>query len=215
MKEALSFQTLVLFALFVLPGLTSIVIWRLVMPARVLDWAQGLIQGLFYSTVNYVLLLPLVVYVHQGRFSAMHPFRYWAAVLFIVLVAPMVWPLLLSAAFRSPGLSRKLRLPFPTVWDYVFDRREPAFVLLRLTDGRFIWGYWGPGSYAGVHPNDGDLYLSAVYNVDENGDFGEPVPNTAGLHIRRDQYSYVEFFHRPEQPGPKPSEQSDVDLQEN
>ncbi|HEX8242339.1 MAG TPA: DUF6338 family protein [Longimicrobium sp.] len=190
-------QSLVLFALFVLPGLTSMTVYRLIMPARSIDWAQSVLQGLFYSTANYVLLLPLVVYIHRDGYAGLHPLRYWAMVLLMVVVAPMCWPVLLVKAFESPRLSRRLPLPFPTVWDYVFHGPPPTFVVVRLKDGRFIGGYWGPGSKAGRHPNDGELYVSAAHEVDDAGQIGAEIPNTAGLHIRRDEYVYVRFFRSP------------------
>ena len=189
-------QSLVLFALFVLPGLTSMTVYRLIMPARSIDWAQSVLQGLFYSTANYVLLLPLVVYVHRDGYAGLHPLRYWAVVLLMVVVAPMFWPVLLAAVFQSPRLMKNLQLPYPTIWDYVF-RQKRHFVLIRLNDGTFVGGHWGEGSRAGTHPNDGEIYLSHVYSIDENRKFLAPVPETAGLHIRKDQYSYVEFFTPP------------------
>lgn len=187
-------QSLVLFAIFVLPGLTAMSVYRLMMPARAMDWAQSVLQGLFYSTANYVLLLPLVVFVQRDGYAQAHPLQYWGGVLFLVLVAPMCWPLLLARIFRSTRLMSNVRLPFPTIWDYVFVRRKRHFVLIRLNDGTFVGGYWGEGSQAGTHPNDGEIFISQAYTVDDKGNFLAPVPNSAGLHIRRDQYMYVEFF---------------------
>ncbi|HEX8904478.1 MAG TPA: DUF6338 family protein [Longimicrobiaceae bacterium] len=207
-------QALVLFALFVLPGLTSMTVYRLLMPARTIDWAQAVLQGLFYSTANYVLLLPLVVYIHRDGFAAAHPLRYWAVVLLMVVVAPMGWPILLVKAFNSPRLTRRLRLPFPTVWDYVFHGARPAFVVIRLNDGRFIGGYWGPESIAGTHPNDGDLFVSKAYDVDDTGKLGSEIPSSAGLHIRKDQYSYVQFFRSEDDADPQQEDRKDAEMAE-
>jgi len=187
-------------------------VYRLLMPVRTMDWAQAILQGLFYSAVNYVLLLPLVVFVHRGGYLELHPLRYWAAVLVMVLVAPMCWPLLLARAFDSHRLSSRLQLPFPTIWDYVFRRNRPAFVLVRLNDGRFVGGFWGPGSKAGTHPNDGDLFISAAYAVDENGKFLAALPRTAGLHVRKEQYAYVQFFTEPTDEAPAQEGGGHVDV---
>lgn len=197
MKEMLTPTTLVLFALFVLPGLISMAVYRLRMPARLPDWGNALVQALFYSSLNYVLLLPLIIALHRNGFPEAHPWQYWGGVLTMVFVAPVVWPTLLVGLYRNPWVVRRIQVPYPTTWDYVFSGREAQFVLLRLTDGRFIGGYWGPGSYAGAHPNEGDLYISAVYNVDSEGRFGHPVPDSAGMHIRKDAYTSIEFFKVP------------------
>jgi hypothetical protein len=53
-----------------------------------------------------------------------------------------------------------------------------------------------------VHRNGatpGDIYLEAVYNVDEEGHFGQPVVNTRGVLLRKEQYSYIELFSIPDE----------------
>ena len=197
MKDALTPTTLVLFALFVLPGLISMAVYRLRMPARLPDRGSAIVQGLFYGALNYVLLLPLILLIHRDGYAQMHPWRYWGVVLVAVFVAPAVWPLLLVWAYHAPALARWVQVPYPSVWDYVFRGREAQFVLLRLTSGRLVGGLWGPDSYAGGHPHEGDIYISRAYRVSESGDFEGPVPRSAGVHVRREAYTSVEFFHLP------------------
>jgi Family of unknown function (DUF6338) len=194
MELEFSFQTVQLFIVFVVPGLISMHIYRLLMPARLMDWAQSILQGLFYSSVNFVLLLPLLVYVHRPGFATEHPAAYWATVMSALLVMPIAWPLLLRAAFRSKWLAHRIQLPYPTAWDFYFDQRKPVFTLIHLNDGSLIGGYCGLNSFAGTSPNDGDIYLEAIYHVSSEGEFGDPIPNTQGLLLRKDQYSYIELF---------------------
>ena len=42
------------------PGLVSIQVYRLLVPSRRFDWGQALVQGFFFTVVNYLLLFPLV-----------------------------------------------------------------------------------------------------------------------------------------------------------
>ena len=72
-------------------------------------------------------------------------------------------------------------------------------MLIHLNDGNMVGGFLGEGSYATSFPNDGDLYLKAVYSINENGEFGKPIEDTKGLLIRKDQYSYIELFNVPKQ----------------
>lgn len=198
METEFKFETIQLFVLFVVPGLISMHVYRLLMPARAMDRAQAILQGLFYSSLNFVLLLPLLVLVHQPGYADRSPVVYWSVVLGALLVMPVLCPLLLRAAFKWKWLSRRIQLPYPTAWDFCFDLREPAFVLVHLSDGSLIGGYWGPNSYAGAFPNDGDIYLEAIYRVDEEGRFGDAIPHTRGLLLRKDQYSYIELFSVPQ-----------------
>lgn len=68
---------------------------------------------------------------------------------------------------------------------------------IHLNNGKLLGGYWGGNSYAGSFPNDGDIYLEAVYSVDDAGHFGEVMPNSRGVLLRKDQYSYIELFSAP------------------
>lgn len=105
--------------------------------------------------------------------------------------------ILLRLFIRNTEIVRNLQLPYPSAWDYYFDEREPAFVLIHLENGNLIGGYFGSNSYATSFPNQGDLYLEAVYEVAEDGTFDEPIEDTDGMIITSDEYHYVELFTLP------------------
>lgn len=60
-------------------------------------------------------------------------------------------------------------------------------------------------SYATSFPNDGDLYIEAVFTVNSDSVFADVVEGTAGALIRKDQYRYLEMFAIPEQEEPNVS----------
>jgi hypothetical protein len=198
MNATLDPTTIGLFVLVVFPGLVSTTIYRLIMPARALDWGNALLQGLFYSAVNFVLGLPLLFWLVIGYDPLKHPVRYSIAAILVLLVTPIGWPLALGAIFKSKGIARRIHTPYPTVWDAFFDQREPLFLLAHLNNGKVIGGYWADKSFAGSFPNDGDVYLESVYAVDASGKFGDPIRNTRGALLRKDQYSYIELFAAPQ-----------------
>lgn len=187
-----------LFLLVVFPGLVSTTIYRLVMPARALEWGNAVVQGLFYSAVNFVLAIPVLFWLAFGYDPLRHPIRYSLAAAIVLLIAPIVWPIALVAIFKSKAVARRIQIPYPTAWDFVFDKRQTGFMLFHLTNGALIGGYWGTHSYAGSFPNDGDIYVEVVYSVDAAGRFGDPIPNSRGILLRKEQYSYVELFAVPE-----------------
>jgi len=201
MSTPLDATTAGLFLLVVFPGLVSTTIYRLIMPARALDWGNALLQGLFYSAINFVLGIPFLYWLVFGYDPMAHPVRYSSAAILLLFVTPVVWPLVLVAIFKSKRLGRRIQIPYPTAWDFFFDQREPGFVLAHLDSGKLLGGYCGGRSYAGSFPNDGDVYLEAVYAVDELGRFGDPIPNTRGVLLRKEQYSYIELFSVPETEG--------------
>ena len=68
-----------------------------------------------------------------------------------------------------------------------------------LKTGSKIGGYYGLRSYATSFPTEGDIYVETVYRVDEEGRFKEPISDTEGAIIRKDQYDLIEFFKIPRQ----------------
>jgi hypothetical protein len=184
---------------FVWPGLLAVQVYRLIVPGRDLDWAHALLQGFFFTVVNYVILFPAALFVLRSHNLDLHPYLYWAALLLAWLGGPVGLPFLWRWLLRRRVISRYLLPPHASAWDWYFERRKPVFVLIHLNSGRLAGGFWGDGSFASSYPDQGDLYLSAVYKVDERGRFGEPVPQTDGLLIRRDEYSYLELFSVPDE----------------
>jgi hypothetical protein len=194
----LSFTNAGLFLLIVFPGLISVHVYRLLMPARELKWGDSILEGLFYSAINFVLLLPVLAPLLIGYLPTEHPTRYIVAAVLALLVGPIAWPVVLIVLFRSRWLKRLLQAPYPSAWDFFFSRRLPVFTLVHLNDGDVVAGYWGGESYAGSFPNDGDVYFEEVYAI-KDGKPSEPVPWSRGLLIRRDQYRYIELFDLPPQ----------------
>ncbi|HET7229230.1 MAG TPA: DUF6338 family protein [Longimicrobium sp.] len=193
MGSRLDVTTVLLFIVVVFPGMISINVYRVLMPARPLDWTTAVLQGLFYSAVNFVPGLPLLYLLLFGRDPLEHPVRYFVAALLVLIVMPMLWPMATVAAFKSNWLRSQFKIRYPTAWDFFFDRCKSSLVLVHMKNGALLAGLWGPGSYAGTFPNDGDIYLEKVYGIDE-GEIGEPLPNTRGVLLRKRDYEYVEFF---------------------
>ncbi len=199
MKIAPDFDSMTLFILFVVPGLISMHIYRLIFPARDIDWKNVTTEALFYSCLNFALCLPVLVPIHRGDFSSKDPFWYVILLMLVLFVFPIIWPAVLCWLLRNRKLMKKLQLPYPSAWDYFFDKREAVFVLVQLKNGKKLGGYYGVNSYATSFPREGDLYIEGVIQVNENGEFQEPVSHTAGSLIRKDEYEILEFFRIPEQ----------------
>lgn len=198
MELALDINTVQLFVVFVVPGLVSMLVYRLVMPSRATEWSEALIGGLLFSSINLIVLWPLISIVLRISGGLGTGIAQWLLAIGVLLVAPAIWPALLAKAFRWKWVASRINVPFPTAWDWFFDARETCFVLVHLKDGGLLGGYWGTDSYASSFPNDGDIYLEAVYKVDEDGVFGAPTDHTKGALLRKSEYSYFELFEVPQ-----------------
>lgn len=82
----------------------------------------------------------------------------------------------------------------PTAWDWAATNPSQRLVRVRLTDGRFVGGFFGPGSYVSTYPEPRDLYLSHQYEMKDDGSFAGPLPGTAGLWLRISDEHIVEFL---------------------
>ena len=176
------------------PGLVSMHVYRLLVAGARMDWGQALLQGFFFTVINYILGFPLVLYILRSDNLEHHPVVYWFALGVVWLLGPVLLPVAWKWLVGTRVLSQYFQQPYMTSWDYSFDHRQSAFMLIHLKNGNLVAGYWGPGSYASAYPEQGDLYLSAVYSVDERGKLGNPIPSTKGLLIGRDEYTYIELF---------------------
>jgi hypothetical protein len=208
MQATLDFDTLTLLVVFVLPGLVSMQVYRLLMPAKEVSWKEATLEAFFYSSFNFAVLFPLVYLYASGGATAW--WSAWLVVLAVVFVGPVVWPVLVVLVFRSEWIGRIIKIPYPTPWDYFFSRGESVYVLVYLKTGEVIAGVWSDESNAGQHEHVGDLYLQAQLKMDSDGTLGDVVPLGKGVLIRRDEYSYIELFEVP--PAlPRQPEQDDTD----
>ena len=191
-------SVLMAFLVLVWPGLLAVSIYHLIVPGRGMQWRSSSYRGLFFSVVNYIVLFPVVRFAWDFDQMTKAPMRYWICLLILFVVGPIALAVLWIWIRRLPWVVRFFQHPDPTPWDHYFDRREHKFMILHLNDGHMIGGYYGAGSYASSFPDQGDLYLSMLYEIDENGKFGNPVEDTDGLLIRKDQYTRIELFNSPE-----------------
>jgi hypothetical protein len=73
--------------------------------------------------------------------------------------------------------------PRPSSWDVAFEGASVGFVRVRMADGTWVAGYYGPNSYASSHPDARNLFLELAYEVDATGKIGDAITSSAGLVI--------------------------------
>jgi hypothetical protein len=91
----------------------------------------------------------------------------------------------LSAGWKNAFL-RRLSLPVihpvQRAHDFAFGHnREAGFVIITYHDGTTISGYFGEDSLAATNTDRSDLFLESLYEVDEDGQWSEPIPKRSGL----------------------------------
>lgn len=79
-------------------------------------------------------------------------------------------------------------------WDYVFSKKKAAWIIVHLKNGVTIGGKYSTGSMASAHPNQRQLYIEKLWEVDKKGVFNKPIDRSEGALIFEDEISVIEFF---------------------
>lgn len=178
------------------PGLLSTQTYRLIMPVGAMDWKDGLLGAMFYTCLNDIVLFPFIRFLLIGSNAIVSPYQYWGALIVVFLAAPMGWPILWVYLSTKSPLKKWLIIPYRTAFDYFFSYRTTCFVIVHLKDRRMIAGWYGNTGikgYATTFPESGDLFLSAAVRLTPSGEFGDAVPSSIGVLIRRDEYTHLEL----------------------
>ena len=158
------------------------------------------LRFLTITAVNYAVSSPLIYLLMAGDHTVGTPALRALAWFAIIFMVPVVLATIHAEIVQHDGfgwLYRLLRLrainPIPTGWDWVFSRAEPCYVLVTLTDGTQVAGYFGARSMASSDPERKDIFLEEAYTVPDDGTPWEAVAESLGVYIEGSQISSIEF----------------------
>lgn len=199
MNEMLMADQLPLFMVFVVPGFVAASVYRLFSPGPKHDAALLLYQTVCYSMVNlgFTFWLPLLLL--QNRTLSDDTGRFVFVGIVVLVVSPALLGFGSARARRTKWLLRYLGHPAACSWDYFFEQEQPCFVVVTLSDGTKIGGFWGEKSFASASPHKGDLYLEQTWRMEENM-LGTQVNGTLGFHVRASECRLIEFLRAEEAP---------------
>lgn len=180
-------------ALF-LPGFISLRIDRLIHPNRDRAASESLIEILGYSLLNAgvfswaILLASDALTANQPRYVQLA-----GLALLICIIGPVLWPLMFRGVQKRLALRGWVMSPHPSAWDDFFSRKEPCWVIVHLSDGSSIGGYFGQKSIASTGSQAGHLYLEQIWQLGLTGEFIKAVPESKGAIFRPGDYLWIEM----------------------
>lgn len=186
---------LLIFIAFVVPGFVSLKTYEVLLPHTSKDSAQQLIDAVAYSSINYAVLLWPIFEVETSNLRVSHPTAYVAFYLFVLLIAPVSWALLLRRLRETQFLLSALPHPTAKPWDYVFGQRKPYWVIVTLKDGAQIAGRYDSRSFASSAPAPEQVYLEERWVLNAAGGFERQRSETAGVLILASDIVNIEFFN--------------------
>jgi hypothetical protein len=102
-------------------------------------------------------------------------------------------PSWLMRLLNNLGLTVSVRTQ--EAWNWVFHRRQAAWVRIRLKgDEGIILGKFGKDSFASSDANLRDIYLQELWAADEDAWFFSPYPTTRGVWVSGSDMQSIEFF---------------------
>lgn len=116
-----------------------------------------------------------------------------SAMLFIFVLAPVGWPVLLFGIRGTRWFAKRFSHPILRPWDYYFSKCEPCWVVVHLKD-RTIGDYFGADSFAPSDPAEPQLYLEQGWALDDQCRFTHKVEQSKGVILFAKDIVAVEFF---------------------
>lgn len=193
MEKAFESQgALALFLIFFIPGFITLKVYDLLIPGEARDFSKSLFDAVAYSSLNFAALLWLIGILRSGSLTG---WRWYTAMFFLLIGMPALWPVLFLKIRRHPKVASRIASPNARVWDDVFAKRTPYWVIVHLKDQRRIGGLYGGKSFTSHSPAPPEIYLEEVWMVDQDLGFtGERVTSTAGVLIAGTEILALEFF---------------------
>lgn len=194
-SEALNPSLAILAAFLVVPGFIAMKTYDLTVASERRNFGNSLIEVFSFSLVNLVIWSWVPLTLDLRTFPENYPIVTYLGALFIILISPVV----LSTVFRKL-LDQQIfgfLSPEPTGWDGFFSKGKSGWILCHLKDEEqtAIGGYFGRSSVASSHPNKQQVYIEAMYEIDqEDYSFGERVEQTQGAIISAEDCYFVELF---------------------
>jgi len=194
MTDILSTEKIGFFLIFFIPGFISIKTWNMLIPTERIDFSKSFLEVIVYSSFNFAALSWLIIIISSNKFPKDHPFLYPIFTVFILLIMPIFWPIILLNIYKCKFIAKYIISPFQKPWDFVFSKRKSYWIIVHFRDRRLIGGLYSGNSFASSAPAPEQIYLEQVWILDEKGGFKEPVPSSNGIIIMGNEVLAIEFF---------------------
>ena len=182
----------------IVPGFISMKVYDLLVPRKRRDFSKGLLEMLVFGSINFALLfLPFAAALSQD-FASNHPICKYLILLLLLLLAPILWPILYLLLIRRPWIAGRIVPLNEGPWDDVFResqrRQEGYWVIVHMRDGRMFGGKYGAASFASESPDKKQIYLEELWELNDDGSFGEKIPDSRGALFVEDSFEVIELF---------------------
>lgn len=189
---------------FLVPGYIMECIITSLLPASRKSEGIKFLHCIVYSIINHTIWFSWGYKLISDRISS-GSIWYWVVIVASVLVTSAITGFvigMLRASMCIYRLGRKilghfginLTHPVPTAWDYVFSSMKTgAWVTIRMDNGKFIRGWFGPRSMASSDNEFRDIFVETQYTLDADENWVE-VKNSGGVWVNASSICHIELL---------------------
>lgn len=192
--DVFDLDKLVLFIAFVIPGFVSLKTYEALGLGPPRETGQQLIDAIAYSCLNYAVLSVAIYSVEVSGFRSSLPWVYGAFWFFFLFVSPVGLTCAVWMLRHSRLVLNTLPHPVGKPWDFVFSKRRPYWIIVKLKDGSQIAGRYDSESFASNSPQPEQIYLEEAWHLNQDGGFERPRTDTAGIIVVGSEIVAIEFF---------------------
>ncbi|MFD1555766.1 DUF6338 family protein [Paraburkholderia silviterrae] len=189
-----SVDKLLLAVVFLIPGFVAMKVYSVLTSSERLDASKALVDALAFSCLTYAAFSWAILWVREVQLAAFHPVWFGVFCVALLFIAPAIAAVALFAARRLRSVARWLPHPVGKPWDFVFSRREQAYVIVTLNSGRRIGGFYGGESFASSHPYEEQIFIETVWDIDDEQGFKEKHTRSRGMMISGANIETIEFI---------------------
>lgn len=193
MPKLLSLNNLYLILVFIVPGFIALSVRSQFITGRISPQNKAsLLSYLTISVIYGALVLPFVdpAWLKESRLA-------WFVLVFI---GPIFLGLLLGINIQKDFVRRFLNRfglypahAIPTAWDWKFNGMAEQWVLVTLKDGTRFAGFYGARSFVSSNPDERDMFIQWIYDIDEDGTWTPP-KSERGVLIAAGEIRTIEFW---------------------
>ncbi|HLP44654.1 MAG TPA: DUF6338 family protein [Candidatus Kapabacteria bacterium] len=185
---------LILFIAFVIPGFIAIKVYEILYPGKTKETGQYVLDAVTYSCINYALLSWALVLIRVDQLYTRNPVLFGVVAFFVLFMFPILWVWLFAWVRTKPFFAKRMQLPDPKPWDYVFRKKESFWIIIHFAAGGKIGGIYDAHSYTSAYPEDEQIYLEEVWELGEKDEFLNPKERSKGILVSMKDIKAIEFF---------------------
>ncbi len=186
-------NNLILFFAFIMPGFISLKAYELLSPQHPSDIKNQLLNATTYSCIYYALFIFPILWFENSNLKESVAANYLFYIS-ILLIVPALWAFFWKKCRISKIGQKIFSHPLAKPWDFVFQQRDPFWVIIELKDGTKIGGLYSEKSFSSNSPADEQIYLEQRWNLNEAGGLEKKRESTKGIIISASEIKYIEFL---------------------